>query len=604
MRRIRGLLSVVLNHYLNKPKPTHFVNPFAAEFGLALRPCATPSLLLPSLNKCYVQVLPFSSSDSLNSKVETSEAPATKISRNAGVYDDDDDDDNNSEVDSECEDGDTNFKRIDSEKDDSLDRDIEALLCILRDGTSCSEMRRKLDQCGVVASSELVAQVLGRVRNDWEAAFTFFLWAGKQPGYAHSVREYHSMIAILGKMRKFDTAWALIDEMRTQTGGPSLVTPQTLLIMIRRYCAVHDVGRAMNTFYAYKRFNFCVGMDEFHGLLSALCRYKNVQDAEHLLFCNKNVFPLNTKSFNIILNGWCNVIGSPREAQRIWWEMSKRGVHHDVVSYASIISCHSKAGNLYKVLKIFDRMKALEIAPDRKVYNAVIHALAKGRFVKEAIDLLRTMEEKGVAPNAVTYNSLIKPLCKARKIDEAKHVFDEMLQHGLPPSVQTYHAFFRVLRTVEEVFMLLEKMKNTGCGPNSDTYIMLIRKFCRWRQVDDVCKLWNEMSESGVGPDRSSYIVLIHGLFLNGKLEEAHKYYMEMKEKNYLPEPRTEEMLQAWLSGKLQKAADIEHKQLDGTEPYRKSRSTSEKFNDRTHFLRDPETRRVVRERGFSFWEK
>ncbi|KAG2411293.1 hypothetical protein I3760_Q014100 [Carya illinoinensis] len=429
-------------------------------------------------------------------------------------------------------------KDANSDEDDGGCGDTTTIVDILHElRSSPSESKNKLEHCRITASSELVVAVLSQIRNDWEAAFTFFLWAGKQPGYAHSVHEYHSMISILGKMRKFGTAWALIDEMRGGTNGPPLVTPQTLLIMIRRYCAVHDVGRAINTFYAYKRFKFEVRIDEFQGFLSALCRYKNVQEAEHLLFTNKNTFPFDTKSFNIILN----------------------------------------------VLKLFNQMKEMKIVMDRKVYNAVIHALAKGRLVKEAINLLKTMEEKGVAPNVVTYNSLIKPLCRAQKIEEAKEFFDEMLQRGFSPTIRTYHAFFRCLRTGEEVFVLLEKMKNMGCQPNSDTYMMLIRKFCQWREVDNAFKLWNTMSKNGVHPDRSSYIVLVHGLFLNGKLEEAHKYYIEMKEKQFEPEPKTDEMIQAW----------------DVWESVKNTR-----FDQTRNFCRQPETRRVVRERGFSFWEQ
>ncbi|XWS42643.1 hypothetical protein CRYUN_Cryun16bG0031400 [Craigia yunnanensis] len=276
----------------------------------------------------------------------------------------------------------------------------------------------------------------------------------------------------------------------------------------------------------------------------------DIKDAEHLMLCNKDVFPFNTKSFNIILNGWCNVIGSPREAERVRKEMSKRGVRHDVVSYAKVMSCYSKACNINKVLKLFTQMKLRGIEPDRKVFNAVIHALAKARHVKEAINLLKTMEEKGIAPNVVTYNSLIKPLCKARKIDEARQVFDEMLQKDLSPTIQTYHAFLRILRNGEEAFQLLETMKKMHCQPTNDTYIILIRKFSRWCQYDNIFKMWNEMTEKGVCPDRSSYIVLIHGLFLNGKLDEAYKFYMEMKEKQLLPEPKIDEMLKDWVSGK------------------------------------------------------
>lgn len=462
------------------------------------------------------------------------------------------------------------------------------------------EMKKSLDQCEVTVSPELVSEVLSRVRYDWEAAFTFFLWAGKQPNYGHSLREYHSMISILGKMRKFDTAWALIDEMRAS----SLITPQALVIMIRKYCAVHDVGKAINTFYAHKRFKFDVGIEEFQNLLSALCRYKNVSDAEHLLFCNQNVFPLSTKSFNIILNGWCNLSPNTREAERFWMEMRKRKLKLDVVSFASIISCYSKTGNLNKVLKLFNQMKQMGIEPDRKVYNAVIHSLAKGGLVKEAINLMKSMEEeKGIVPNAVTYNSLMKPLCKHRRLEEAREVFTEMVQRGVSPTIRTYHALFRILRTGEQVFGFLENMRRTGCCPNHDTYIMLIRKLCRWQQIHDVFKLWKEMIENGFNPDRSSYIVMIHGLFLNGKLEEAHKFYVEMKEKQLLPEPKTEEMIQAWVSGKKSTECQLEVLKVDDIAYSKIGKKTGENSNKEKYFRRLPERRVVAREKGFSFWD-
>ncbi|CAK9319200.1 unnamed protein product [Citrullus colocynthis] len=482
--------------------------------------------------------------------------------------------------------------------DKGVIQDVDAIMDIFRGfrNVNRTEVKNKLEHCCIKVSGELVVALLSRIRNDWEAAFTFFVWAGKQPGYAHSVREYHSMISILGKMRKFDTAWALIDEMRGGTTGSSLVSPQTLLIMIRKYCAVHDVGKAINTFHAHKRFGFNIGLEEFQNLLSALCRYKNVKDAEYLLFCNKDVFPFNTKSFNIILNGWCNIIGSLRDAERVWKEMTQRGISHDAVSYASFISCYSKTRNLYKVLRLFDDMKQMKVEPDRKVYNAVIHALAKGRLLKEAINLIKTMEDKGIIANVVTYNSVIKPLCKARKFDEARAVFDELLQRGLCPTIQTYHAFLRFLRTEEEIFELLEKMRKMGCDPTAETYIMLIRKFCRWRQLDNASRIWHEMSENGISPDRSSYMVLIHGLFLNGKLEDAYKYYLEMKEKELLPEPKIDEILQAWLAGKPMFQENPSDCSGEG--------NNSRLFPKKIDFHRQPEIRKVSRDCGFSFWKQ
>ncbi|KAL1205947.1 Pentatricopeptide repeat-containing protein [Cardamine amara subsp. amara] len=512
------------------------------------------------------------------------------------------------------------FNQSNSEKDDESEEEIELDLgCVKSDevvvssedvrrivklmkdcGNNRKEFRNKLEECDVKPSIELVVEILSQGRNDWETAFTFFVWAGKQKGYVRSVREYHSMISILGKMRKFDTAWTLIDEMRKFS--PSLVNSQTLLIMIRKYCAVHDVGKAINTFHAYKRFKLEMGIDDFQSLLSALCRYKNVSDAEHLIFCNKDTYPFDAKSFNIVLNGWCNVIGSPREAERVWMEMGNVGVKHDVVSYSSLISCYSKGGNLNKVLRLFDRMKKECIEPDRKVYNAVVHALAKARFVSEARNLMKTMEEKGMEPNVVTYNSLIKPLCKARKTEEAKQVFEEMLEKGLFPTIRTYHAFMRILRTGDEVFELLAKMRKMGCEPTVDTYIMLIRKLCRWRDFDNVLLLWDEMKEKGVGPDLSSYIVMIHGLFLNGRIEEAYGYYKEMKEKGMRPNEKVEDMIQSWFSGKQyaeQRIVDSKGN-VSGVD----KGGIVKKSERRENFLQQPEVRKVVRGHGYSFWDE
>ncbi|XP_021750590.1 pentatricopeptide repeat-containing protein At5g15010, mitochondrial-like [Chenopodium quinoa] len=465
-----------------------------------------------------------------------------------------------------------------------------------------TEVTNKLNQCGVSLTSELVVEVLSRTRNDWEVAIMFFLWAGKQPGYVHSVREYHSIISILAKRRKFDTAWSLIDEMRK--GG--IVNPNTLLIMIRRYSAVHDVVNSINTFHAFKKFGFRIGMEEFQKLLSALTRYKNVQEAEQLLFSNKNTYEFNTKSFNIILNGWCNIVGSPREANRFWSLMNELRVKLDVISFSSIISCYSKLNRLKEVLKLFAQMKEMGIEPDRKAYNSVLHALAKDGRAAEALNLLQTMEDKGIAPNAVTYNSLIKPLCRARRRDEAQNVFGEMLSRGLQPTIRTFHAFLRIQRTGEEAFMLLDKMKELGCQPNKDTYLLLIRKFCRWGQLDNVFILWDQMTDNGLNDDATSHIALIHGLFLNGKLEEAHKIYSEMKGKNLLPDAKTDELIQTWLSNKQMENSPLTNSEaslVTNDHVPSKTKTIKKQFGQGTGATKEPEFRKVIKERGFSFWE-
>ncbi|KAK6936798.1 Pentatricopeptide repeat [Dillenia turbinata] len=550
---------------------------------------------------------PFSSAcPNLNSESKSKLTPICQLENN---YDDQTSEKDDRIFDYDSENEDNEIEQLDVADKSYISHEITVILDILKkladdDPTLISS---NLDKSGIDASPELVEEVLSHLRNDCEVAFAFFQWAGTKENYAHSLRAYHSMISTLGKMRRFADSWGLIEEMRRRgsRAGSSLVSFQTLNIMIRKYCAVHDVAKAINVFNSHKRFGIEVGVEEFQELLCALCRYKHVGDAENLLFANKHRFPFDIKSFNIVLNGWCNVIGSVREAKRFWNEMNKRSLKLDVVSYASFISCHSRGRSINQVLKIFNQMKEMGIDPDRKAYNAIIFSLAKRGHVKEALNLKRKMEEKGIIPNTVTFNSLIKPLCKAHEIDKAKEVFLEMLQRGLRPTVRTCHPFFRSLRSTEDVFALLEEMKRLNCHPKHDTYIMLIRKFCRWKQLDCVSKLWHEMKENGLSPDRSSYIVLIHGLFLNQKFDEAYRYYTEMKEKFFSPEPKTETMIQAWLSNRqfteCQKVYS-EKCQIHSSQSGRKGRDTSCGINGSGNFQRYPETRRVVRQQGFSFW--
>jgi pentatricopeptide repeat protein len=126
------------------------------------------------------------------------------------------------------------------------------------------------------------------------------------------------------------------------------------------------VANAISAFHSMKIFGFSLGMEEFHGLLNALCWYKNIQDAEHLLLCNEEGFPFDTKSFNIVLNGWSNIMINLCKSKRCWRNMDLRGIHKDLISYSCMISSFSKAGNIKDVLKLLDQMKENGIEHDRR----------------------------------------------------------------------------------------------------------------------------------------------------------------------------------------------------------------------------------------------
>ncbi|KAH9294134.1 hypothetical protein KI387_040659, partial [Taxus chinensis] len=161
--------------------------------------------------------------------------------------------------------------------------------------------------------------------------------------------------------------------------------------------------------------------------------------------------------FNIVLNGWCNMIVNVEEAKRFWKVMGDNGIRPDADSYNSMICCFSKTGRVNGVVRLFDEMKRRNCAPDFKVYNSMVYSLVRGNSVKEACNLLHVMSEKGFTPNAETYNSLIIPLCRTQKLEDAHMIFDEMIKKGHSPSLRTFHALFTAMKDPKEIVKALEE---------------------------------------------------------------------------------------------------------------------------------------------------
>lgn len=70
-----------------------------------------------------------------------------------------------------------------------------------------------------------------------------------------------------------------------------------------------------------------------------------------------------------------------------------------------------------------------------------------------------------------------------------------------------------------------------------------------------------------------------------------------MKQKGLLPEPKIDEMLQAWVAGRR----DSQENKVTCHQENKKV-VKFEKADKERDFHKKPEMRKVMRERGFSFW--
>lgn len=423
-----------------------------------------------------------------------------------------------------------------SSKDSS---DLDEILHILNQTKKFSSDEAAmafLQESGIQPMSSLVYAALWKLRKDWKLAFLAFSWAEKCS--SNSLKAWNLMVWILGKQRRFDIAWHLLRDMHQS----AVATREALLIMIKRYAAANDAGKAIKTFKAMDKFKITADSTAFYTLLHALCKHKNIEEAEELMLMDKKLFPLETESFNIILNGWCNIIVDVVEAKRVWREMSNCCITPNANSYTHMICCFSKVGNLFDSLRLYEEMKRKGWVPSLVVYNSLIYVLAKENCIKEAQNLFDMIIEKGLNPDADTYNSIIYPLCEAQKLEEARMVLDEMMKKGVDPTIGTYHALAEV-ENMAGTLKLINRMKEVACGPNRSTFLLLLYKFSRWSLPEKALKIWSEMKKYNVDPDSEHYVALIQGLITCGWDKKAREFFDEMKSRGFACDPKLEKLL-------------------------------------------------------------
>lgn len=89
-----------------------------------------------------------------------------------------------------------------------------------------------------------------------------------------------------------------------------------------------------------------------------------------------------------------------------------------------------KEGKLDEAMKLFFEMARRNICPNVVTYNALIDGLCKEGKLAKVGKLFSEMVAKNICPNLFTYNALINGLCKERKWQEATRVLHEMLNKG------------------------------------------------------------------------------------------------------------------------------------------------------------------------------
>ncbi|KAG6624396.1 pentatricopeptide repeat-containing protein At1g77360, mitochondrial [Carya illinoinensis] len=389
-----------------------------------------------------------------------------------------------------------------------------------------------LNQSGIKVSPDIVEDVLKRFENAGMLAYRFFEWAGKQQNYVHSVRAYHTMINSLAKIRQYQIMWDLVNTMKNM----GMLNVETFCIMMRKYARSQKVEEAVYTFNVMEKYNIPPNLAAFNGLLSALCKSKNIRKAQEIFDGMKDRFVPDSKTYSILLEGWGKAPNLPK-AREIFREMVDVGCNLDIVTYGIMVDVLCKAGRVDEAVGIVKNMDTSACKPTSLIYTVLIHTYGIEDRIEDAVDTFLEMERNGIKPDVAVYNALISAFCNVKRLKNVYRVLNDMNSKGITPNSRTCNIILNSLiigGETDEAFRIFRRMIKV-CEPDADTYTMMIKMFCERDQLDMALKVWKYMRLKRFVPSMHTFSVLINGLCQKGNATKACVLLEEMIEKGIRP---------------------------------------------------------------------
>nr|AYM00549.1 pentatricopeptide repeat protein [Salvia miltiorrhiza] len=403
------------------------------------------------------------------------------------------------------------FGRLHSASEEVQDSfDVTKRVCKIMMSCPKLGLNTVLDQSGIRVSEDVAEKVLERFENAGMLAHRFFEWAGKQRHYEHSVRAYHIMIESMAKIRQYEIMWDLVNAMR----GKEMLNIETFCIIMRKYARAQKVDEAVYTFNIMNKYDVPPNLAAFNGLLSALCKSKNVRKAQEIFDAMKNdLFCPDPKSYSILIEGWGRAPNLPK-AREIFNEMVDSGCKPDIITYGIMVDILCKAGRTDEAVGVVNEMELRGCQPTSFIYSVLIHTYGIENRIEDAIDTFLQMERIGVKPDVAVYNSLISDFCKVSKFENAYKVVDEMDKKGVSPNSRTYNVLINALigrGETDEAFKVFRKLSKV-CEPDADMYTMMIKMFCERDELEVAHKVWRYMERKLFAPSLHTFSALINGL--------------------------------------------------------------------------------------------
>ncbi|KAG2664918.1 hypothetical protein I3760_16G104900 [Carya illinoinensis] len=378
-----------------------------------------------------------------------------------------------------------------------------------------------------VLSNTFMENVLGRLfaaHSNGLKALEFFKFCLHDSQFCPSADAFEKTLHILARMRYFDKAWELMEEI--QRRHPSLLTLKSMSIMLSKIAKFQSFEDTLDAFlrmendiFVGRKFN----TDEFNVLLKAFCTQRQMKEARSVFLKMHSQFPPNSKTMNILLLGFKEA-GDVTAVELLYHEMVQRGFKPNSITYNIRIDAYCKKGCFGDALRLLEEMEQVNCFPTLETITTLIHGAGIVRNTIKAQQLFEEITLRNLQPDTGAYNALMSSLVRSKDVNSAVSLMNEMEEKNFEHDSMTYHIIFLGLMRsngIEGVSELYHKMVERNFVPQTRTVVMLLKIFCENSRLDLGLNLWNYLVKNGYCPHGHALDLLVTGLCSRGRVQEA-----------------------------------------------------------------------------------
>mmetsp|Transcript_83247 Transcript_83247/g.147078 ORF Transcript_83247/g.147078 Transcript_83247/m.147078 type:complete len:693 (+) Transcript_83247:45-2123(+) len=251
--------------------------------------------------------------------------------------------------------------------------------------------------------------------------------------------------------------------------------------------------------------------------------------------------------FNALLDTCCRLKDLARLESTVNM-MKSLQVTPSPVTLGILVKTYGQAGDLQKVLQVWEEMEQQKAQANAVTYGCMIDACVKCGSLQTAVDIFHQMRREGKHKNTILYTTLIKGYGLEKDLKSALELFHEMPHEGVPYNTITYNSVLDAcvkcgdLATAEG---LLQEMLAPGASlePDLITFSTVLKGYCHSGELDKALQVAETIKARGLKCDELVYNTLMDGCVKAGDVTAGLGLFEEMVQIGLKPSAITHSIL-------------------------------------------------------------